>query len=134
MLAPACNDQELCIRLFTLLPPQDGLLHRQQFPATLTPCVGQLLKLVVLEVEVQRGRLSLGMGSGGAAAVSGGELRHARPSNSGRRNAEKADKSRGDRATPSSRGDRTLKGRIVQESKASGSTKPQKRKQSPNRR
>ena len=41
---------------------QDGLLHRSQIPRGTVLAVGQALKVKVLSVDLQRGRISLGLG------------------------------------------------------------------------
>lgn len=39
---------------------QDGLLHRSQIPRGISPAVGDIIDVEVLQVEIQRGRISLG--------------------------------------------------------------------------
>ena len=40
---------------------QDGLLHRTQFPQGTPLQVGDIIEVVILKVETERGRISLGM-------------------------------------------------------------------------
>lgn len=40
---------------------QDGLLHRTQIPTGMTLQVGDIIDVIILKVEVERGRISLGM-------------------------------------------------------------------------
>jgi uncharacterized protein len=40
---------------------QDGLLHRTQVPAGMSLQVGDIIDVTILKVEVERGRISLGM-------------------------------------------------------------------------
>lgn len=39
---------------------QDGLLHRSQIPRGISPAIGDIIDVEVLQVEIQRGRISLG--------------------------------------------------------------------------
>ena len=41
---------------------QDGLLHRSQLPPGTPLQVGQVIEVVVLKVEAERGRIGLGWG------------------------------------------------------------------------
>jgi uncharacterized protein len=42
---------------------QDGLLHRSQIPRDSQLNVGDVLQVEILNVEIERGRISLGWGS-----------------------------------------------------------------------
>jgi uncharacterized protein len=43
---------------------QDGLLHRSQYPDTADFGVGDVIDIVILKVEAERGRISLGWPEG----------------------------------------------------------------------
>lgn len=46
---------------------QDGLLHRSRIPGELSFKVGDVVEVEVIRIEVERGRISLGVGEGGTA-------------------------------------------------------------------
>jgi uncharacterized protein len=46
---------------------QDGLLHRSRIPRGLSFKVGDVVEVEVIKVEVERGRIALGVGEGGTA-------------------------------------------------------------------
>jgi uncharacterized protein len=46
---------------------QDGLLHRSRIPGELSFKVGDVVEVEVIKIEVERGRISLGVGEGGTA-------------------------------------------------------------------
>ncbi|MCA9908644.1 MAG: S1 RNA-binding domain-containing protein, partial [Anaerolineae bacterium] len=41
---------------------QDGLLHRSQIPFSVQLTVGEIIEVVILNVDLERGRIQLGWG------------------------------------------------------------------------